>query len=346
MSSQDVALEKAPAFRRCRRLVGCLVLAASFGLLLGALTHLSIMRFTGDAWWFGTILLFAPRWVLLPPLGLIALASAVWRPRMLWINLATVLLIVWPTMGYQFAIGSVSHPGEEPGRIKFMTSNIGYAQIELIQREIERVQPDVVVLQESTPAKAAEIFDESWQIAGGSGVCIAGRFPVRDSAAVRADQVNRWSNPALGAKIESPAGAFWLVGVHLETPRWGLEELAVTRRGLEGIDELEANTARRAHESQAVREWVDQLPGPVVVTGDFNMPVDSLIYSQCWSSFNNAFSQLGRGFGYSKFTRWHGIRIDHFLVDDRWRLQKVEVGNSIGGDHRPLIVTAFLEIAP
>lgn len=328
---------------RWRVWIGGMLVTAAYVLVCGAILHLIFIRFTGDNWWCGTILLFAPRWVLLPPLGIVALAIIVWRPRFLWISLATAVLIIWPTMGFRIGFGEKREVVESADCVTFMTANIGYANHWRIQEEIKRINPDFVVLQESTAAKAEEILGDSWNVAGGHGVCIASRLPILETIAFSAQDVGRWSSPAVAAQIQLPAGRFWLVGVHLETPRWGLEELAVTRRGLEGIDELEANTARRAHESQAVREWINQLPGPLVVAGDFNMPVDSRIYGQYWSSFANAFSECGRGFGYTKYTRWHGIQIDHLLASDQWRIASAEVGSALGGDHRPLIVIGCLE---
>jgi endonuclease/exonuclease/phosphatase (EEP) superfamily protein YafD len=74
-----------------------------------------------------------------------------------------------------------------------------------------------------------------------------------------------------------------------------------------------------------------------VIAGDFNMPTDSDIYQLYWSSYTNAFSAAGLGFGYTKFTRWHGIRIDHILAGPGWRCRRSWVGPDVGSDHRPVL---------
>jgi endonuclease/exonuclease/phosphatase (EEP) superfamily protein YafD len=76
--------------------------------------------------------------------------------------------------------------------------------------------------------------------------------------------------------------------------------------------------------------------------GDFNLPVESAIYRANWAGFTNAFSQQGLGFGYTKHTRWHGIRIDHVLARSGWDIERAWVGPSAGGDHLPVIVELHL----
>ena len=77
--------------------------------------------------------------------------------------------------------------------------------------------------------------------------------------------------------------------------------------------------------------------GPLLLAGDFNLPVESAIYGQYWAQFSNAFSAAGLGLGHTKFTRWHGVRIDHILAGPSWRFRRCWVGPDVKSDHRPLI---------
>jgi endonuclease/exonuclease/phosphatase (EEP) superfamily protein YafD len=101
--------------------------------------------------------------------------------------------------------------------------------------------------------------------------------------------------------------------------------------------DLRANTALRTAESEATRRWISRSPRPVLVAGDFNLPVDSVVYRRSWSWLTNAFSQAGTGFGSTKFTRWHGVRIDHVLGGPGWHCRRCWVGPDVGSDHRPVI---------
>jgi endonuclease/exonuclease/phosphatase (EEP) superfamily protein YafD len=104
-----------------------------------------------------------------------------------------------------------------------------------------------------------------------------------------------------------------------------------------GVPELKANIRQREFESSIGRDWTTRATGPLVITGDFNMPIESAIYRRYWSSFTNAFSEAGLGFGDSKETSWHGIRIDHVLLGSDWQCLGAFVGPHLGGDHRPMV---------
>ena len=104
------------------------------------------------------------------------------------------------------------------------------------------------------------------------------------------------------ARLKLPVGDVWVYTLHLNTPRWGLEGLAITRDGIAGIDGLRTNTKERGFESQTIRGWIPDSNLPTIVAGDFNMPVESWFYRRDWSHYQNAFSGAGCGLGHTKFT--------------------------------------------
>ena len=67
------------------------------------------------------------------------------------------------------------------------------------------------------------------------------------------------------------------------------------------------------------------------------MPIESSIYATFFSELENTFNASGVGLGYTKYTRIHGIRIDHILTDKHFQTLAAEVGADFGGDHRPMI---------
>src|SRR5439155_5647959 len=96
----------------------------------------------------------------------------------------------------------------------------------------------------------------------------------------------------------------------------------------------------RRHQSEAISPRAKETRGPVLLAGDFNLPVESAIYRRSWSSFSNAFSTAGLGWGHTKLTSWHGVRIDHVLAGPGWQFRRCWVGPDVGSDHRPLIAEA------
>src|SRR5262245_26959599 len=137
-------------------------------------------------------------------------------------------------------------------------------------------------------------------------------------------------------EIQAPWGVVNIVNVHLETVREGLAE--VMHRAWRGAPALVANIRQRDFESGLARAWTERGSPPLVVMGDFNMPIESAIYQRHWSSFTNACSEAGFGFGAARAPFWHGIRIDHVLLGSGWECLRAKVGRDLGGDHRPMVV--------
>jgi endonuclease/exonuclease/phosphatase (EEP) superfamily protein YafD len=106
---------------------------------------------------------------------------------------------------------------------------------------------------------------------------------------------------------------------------------------LVGRKELDDNLAVRELESRVAAEWSRRGNAPVIVMGDFNMPAESAIYRTYWSGLHNALSEGTLGRRVTKATRWHGIRIDHVLFDDRLTCIGVRVTRHLGMDHRPVV---------
>jgi endonuclease/exonuclease/phosphatase (EEP) superfamily protein YafD len=67
------------------------------------------------------------------------------------------------------------------------------------------------------------------------------------------------------------------------------------------------------------------------------MTVESAVFREHWSGYQDSFSTAGFGFGFSKRTRLIGVRIDHVLASPGWLCVKSWVGPSLGHDHRPVL---------
>jgi endonuclease/exonuclease/phosphatase family metal-dependent hydrolase len=321
-----------------------LLMIASWGLLAVALTQWILIRLLGDVWWLGTIALFAPRWPLLAPVAVVAVACAVWRPRLLWLHLASGLVVMGPVMGFcmpQLPLGGAVKDGGATLRV--MTVNLGGgADLDLLRAQIDAAKPDVIAFQEFGTTVPEDLAGKGWHWEVAGGTAVASRYPIETSDRFSARQVGRWGDAALRVRLALPFGPVWVHSLHLNTPRDGLEGLAVTRRGLLGVDALRRNINSRGVESHTIRRWVGTPAAPTIVAGDLNMPVESLFYRRDWSQYQNAFSTAGFGYGHTKSTQWHGVRIDHVLADGNWQVRSCRVVDAIGGDHRPVVAELAL----
>jgi endonuclease/exonuclease/phosphatase family metal-dependent hydrolase len=224
-----------------------------------------------------------------------------------------------------------------------MTYNVGGGEIDpaTLAPLLDEIRPDVALFQECpalVEGARRALAERGWHVDVQPGSCIASRFPIRAVDARDRTDVYRMNGSGVIVRyeIDAPGVPLNVVNVHLATVRDGIASL-MRRAPWRGAPWVNENTRLREHESSLARAWTERATGPLVVTGDFNMPVESRIYQRHWSAFTNAFTAAGLGFGYSKETRWHGIRIDHVLLGEGWRCLHAFVGRHLGGDHRPMV---------
>ena len=347
---RSAAARVAPArgdVRPSRPRLGRLTIAASWSYVAVLVGLIVLIAVAGERWWPTTFVLFAPRWPVLLPLGvLLPLAVLSRRRATLWPLLVATALAVGPWMGFCVPLHLPGRSASPPLlTLRVMTCNVERGRAVGLAALIESTAPDVVLMQE-TPGPGVWtsrlLAGPGWHVSYQGGLAIASRLPIVESE-TRSLAKPAWAGGWIRRfELATSVGPIHVYCVHLETPREGLE--AVIRGGRGGIPALRDNMEQRSREADTASRWVAQSSAPFLVAGDFNMPTDSPIYRRYWSSWINAFAESGFGLGHSKFTRWFGIRIDHILAGPGWRSRRCRVGPAVGSDHRPVI--ADLEWAP
>jgi endonuclease/exonuclease/phosphatase (EEP) superfamily protein YafD len=331
---------------RRKRRVGTFVALLALVYLAAVLGVAIALPVLGDRWWPFTLILFGPRWALALPLLVLAPAALALHRRSLIPLAAAGIVVVGPILGLVLPLGSLVQE-ERAGHLRVVTFNIGRVRRDpsALKSFVGAVRPDVLALQEcgGNAAQLAQAFP-GWSVHVESGMCLVSRHPIR--AVESRDPRDVWQRGGSGAIVRAtieilPGTApgapetITLVSLHLETVRDAIE--ALVHGAWRGAAEHDRNVELRAWESSLAREWVDAAAHPVVIVGDFNMPVDSAIYGRFWGGFENAFSRAGVGFGATKRTRWFGVRIDHILAGRGWTAERAWVGPDLGSDHLPLV---------
>ena len=317
----------------------------------------ALLYFGGDRWWPGTMLLFAPRWILALPMALLVPATLAFQFRLLPIYVIHLAVLAFPICGVCVPWPLAQSIDDHAERLRVMSCNVGGGELRTFDLIglIRQEQPDVVLLQECEAVVADEVFASlGWNFNRQGLMAIGSPHPLGPAEVFARHEPYQHNLAAMVCRLDLRADAergdsaatdetavdtmdtLQIVNVHLPTPRLGLQEILDS--GLEGIRMLNEVTSYRERVSAELTAELAKRPGPMIVAGDFNMPVDSQIYRSHWSQFDNAFSQRGWGVGYTKQTRWHGVRIDHVLAREPWSPQRVVVCRSVGGDHCPQVV--------
>lgn len=300
--------------------------------LITVIAVASLIDHWGDVAWPATALMFAPRWIWAAPLAVLVPLCLRRDRRAILVPLAAAgMIVLGPILDLRIPL---RHLRGGPHDLRIMTYNIGAGvQPGPLLDLIRQIDPDIVAVQERDGPVRISWDNQRCD----PGLCLGSRFPIRShTARDRAEALkNNGSGNIIRYQIDHPRGPIQLTNVHLATPRDGLN--AVLRRAWRGAPALEAITRERAAEAAAARAWADEGDGRRLVVGDFNTPIESALYRRTWGDLTNAFSQGGFGFGSTKRTRWHGVRIDHILLGRGFEVVRAFVGPGAGGDHRPMI---------
>ncbi|MDH5539513.1 MAG: endonuclease/exonuclease/phosphatase family protein [Rhizobacter sp.] len=300
------------------------------------------LQWQADAWWPATLILFSPRWPWAMPLLILVPLALLRARRLLWPLTLAAMLLLFGVSGFVPPSMATLAGRSEAAELRVLTYNLG-GGIEdpaMIAPWLDVVAPQVALFQECAvllePARKT-LAERGWHVEVQQGSCLVSRYPIRRVEA--RDPTAIWKTYGSGVvvryEVQTPGRSINLVNVHLMTVRPGLNAIRHRRWG--GISELESNTEQRDLESMLASAFAQQSNGPLIVAGDFNMPVESAIYRRHWSPWANAFSCAGYGLGSSKATSWHGVRIDHVLLGPGWSCLRTQVGTGLGGDHRPVI---------
>jgi endonuclease/exonuclease/phosphatase (EEP) superfamily protein YafD len=309
-----------------RRLDSLLVAVASIATALG------LLPLGARLWWiFDLTTHFRLQFLGVAGVLLVLLAL-----RRKWLPAALLLVIgalnAWPVLPYlpRFAPTATAAPAATP--LKVLTVNVSFRQFSARRfREIvAEAAPDVLLVVEFTPhaeevlAEFDKLFPQQLKAPaeGPYGIALWSRFPLEHAFTFPLGPVQ-----GVEARVQTPDGAFTLLGVHLSAP-------TLPRRAEQRNDELELLAERRA-----------ALAGPVIVAGDFNVTPYSPYYSDWLAVTRLTDSRYGRSLSAS----WPavlpilGIPIDHVAVSNEFVILAHHRLPAFGSDHWGIMAELALQ---
>lgn len=299
-----------------RRLDSLLVSLASIA------TGLGLLPLGARLWWIFDLTTHF-RLQFLGVAGVLLVLLAVRRK---WLPAASLLVIgalnAWPVMPYvpRFAPAATAPSAAAP--LKVLTVNVSFRQFSARRfREIvAEAAPDVLLVVEFTPhaeevlAEFDKVFPQQLKAPaeGPYGIALWSRFPLEHAFTFPLGPVQ-----GVEARVQTPAGALTLLGVHLSAP-------TLPRRAEQRNYELDLLAERRA-----------AIAGPVIVAGDFNVTPYSPYYSDWLAATRLTDSRYGRTLSAS----WPavlpilGIPIDHVAVSNEFTILSHHRLPAFGSDH-------------
>lgn len=255
------------------------------------------------------------------PYALLLLATA---------GLNALLVVPW----YLDGDGGDGGPADSSGgQLKLLHANVlsSNKSYDRLIALLDREQPDVVFLQEVTPAWVSGLrqieSDYPYRYveprAGNFGIALYSRVPLVSATHAVSPPLGY---PTIIAVLDIGGQPLTLVSSHPTIP---------VRRPL-----------RDARDAQIdfLGDLVNEYEGRVVLSGDFNASVWDPVYRRL--EHRTGLHNVRRGIGllptWPTFMPIAMIPIDHVLVSDDVRVIDAHTGSRIGSDHLPLVVTLSL----
>ncbi|PCI47755.1 MAG: hypothetical protein COB51_05625 [Moraxellaceae bacterium] len=307
-----------------------------------------------------SLLLYLPYWLMYLPL-LVAVPLSIWVSKPLSLLLALVAILNALQIFDLYAWNaSAEDKTKLPGQLRVLTFNQGGTpKSDLLRQYAEKMQVDVMLFQESHRRKVPKMSEAGWQRSCQLRLCVVSRYPFRIEERIKRPRKNsgdyagisykfklRIDSQGVQPKDSQEEGGKDIVlnlyNVHFDTPRKALESV-IELNEQTGVM-IEENFGDRRRESKQISELA-KAQRYSLIAGDFNLVTNDPLYSKYWRGFKNTYSEAGVGFGSTKYTRWHGVRIDHILTSPNITVHQAWVGPDLGGDHRPVIADIAFPLA-
>ncbi|HWE96383.1 MAG TPA: endonuclease/exonuclease/phosphatase family protein [Tepidisphaeraceae bacterium] len=331
--------EAPPPPRSVRRRLGTAVARVSWTYLLVLFAFWAAMRWAGDRWWLGTLILFGPVWVTALPLAVLVPAALVLRRRMVGVLAIAACVAFFLVMDLCVPWRVLIHGGGGASpRLRLLTCNVhGHAvRDDALLGMISDAAPDIVVLQEWWwNREPPPLQGGKWYVRRDGELLIASRYPIILAHNYAGLDEGGTGGSAVRYAIAAPGGALNLFNLHLASPHNPFDKIIQGKPTAE--EELGQHIAVRAWQSQLLSDAAANTGGAVLLAGDFNTPAEGTIYHGYWSQFTDAFSTAGSGFGHTYFGQGAAVRIDHILMNNAWRCTSSRVLDGIGSPHHPLV---------
>lgn len=277
------------------------VLTLVYALLLALL--LAALSWWGERNWLLSLALFAPPWIFLAPLLILAPLSLLFlRWRLLLVQGGCVALLFFGYMTFRW---TPDRPGA-PDTLTLVTHNVGQGNRQQFAAFLEREKPDVILLQDAKyrGGAYAHRFPDRYVAARGEFVCIS-KHLIQQSELLEEPV---WNKRPVAARFEIlyQGKPLALYNVHLPTPRSQFNRF-LSRRVLTdlfgdeespgGFTSYKSWIAGRIELAEALSRRIASEKLPYIAAGDFNMPDHGYIYHLFAGEMTDAFAKAGRGFG-------------------------------------------------
>ena len=311
----------------------------------------------GGVWPFVLLTPHTPQWALIGAIGLLLLVVPAWdkpsRRMSALFRLAGLLAVLWGTLIVNGRIPSRTVPpaarvtadDANYGRVKVFAANVHTTNADhrTVLEVIAEEDPDVILLPEVSDAwmDDLKVLNEKYPVRtampdslGNFGMAFWSRLPGEAAWTVmkKAGQQSEDDVPQIDATLRLTDAAGQMHSIRFI--------------GLHPLPPIGPNykRARDAVLTETGDTIAKDPSNPTIVAGDLNATRYCRVMQRMVRSSGLRDAAAPLWFSWPNTWSWWamGIRIDHTLVTDQWRVVDAHVGRDIHSDHVPIVTTLQL----
>lgn len=319
--------EKRPK-RRKRSSASTSSFLRDWGVFLGTAVVVTAFSLWSERHWVTAWLSYLPPVVWTLPIFVSWGWPALRRRKIKWPNVAAQAILFVFILGFRLPLLSLINPPTPSVRLGSLNVERGNARPEAVARWANTENLDVVCFQEANARRDAYWGEvrrlmPGWTLILRREVAVMTRLPVSSSQAIPAPALNR---EVQVIKLGGPH-PFTVINSH-----WPALPMRLQRSNINDFKYWMIQREACCRQLEAVTR---AQPGPVVVAGDFNTPLNAGLFDRIQALGRHAHRSVGWGFAWSYPAPFPITAIDH-VVARKCDPVAFHVGPDVGSDHRPV----------
>ncbi len=212
---------------------------------------------------------------------------------------------------------------------------------------IKKEAPEVLCIQEYHPHKNINLsfFKYKFEKLSGKktkyGQAIFSQYPIINSGSV---EFPNTANNAIYTDIVKGKDTMRIYNIHLESLKLSAEVHDLKKENSEILlNRIDSTFKTQQYQAELFLKHKKQCPYKMVICGDFNNTAFSYVYRKIKGDLQDAFKEIGSGFGRTYDFKLFPVRIDFVLADKAFTVDQFQSYSERYSDHYPIMATFGLK---
>lgn len=218
-----------------------------------------------------------------------------------------------------------------------------------IKKFVEENHPDIICFQEYIHNDSAYFDSYKYKYLFlkenryKSGQAIYSKFPIINTGDLKFPNS---TNNAVYADIIKGNDTIRVYSIHMQSIRISpdINETIDEEKSKVIFNRLSKAFAKQQLQAEMIEKHRSTCSYPIIICGDLNNSAFSYVYRVIRGDMNDAFEEVGSGFGKSYNYKYYPARIDYIFADEEFTVKEFTTSNSfVNSDHFPVITRLSIE---